>query len=496
MLKENQNIDISNQTESERNDLTDKGINDKKWTANQDKSIRSGRTLKQTTEVPTMLWEAIAKGNEKFILPIASVCGADCVFCFNKYNPMDMDLASGFRDLDDIQQAIELLGGDIPIHLGGESNGVVRQEGEPLLHPRIFEILGMIRKKFITTPICVMTNATQLTEKFVLKLLPFSPISFQISYHSNSQHNWCKILGIRAKKFLIAQGSFPILQKYGLDCQATIVAMPNLVGINDIENTIKYLRPFTPVINIYSPHYTDAANAKSEEFRHNMSYDPIEMSEFLKRMRVKYNSDIDWPLDPLKPINLGGYHSNFMPASIMYNLMQSGWNCPLWLFSEAAWIRGAGKVIEEASPYFPNEHRALCVKNITYGGSITTAGLLMVDDFDKAIEKAFQEDPLLRLKIDTFVVPALPFNRFGQDMVGKNYSLLQDKYGISVSCALQEPNGDFTGETTSTHDQWRPNVPQEHWTAKINPPSHIGNVDSTITKYETGDTPMATRKLA
>ena len=59
MLKENQNIDISNQTESERNDLTDKGINDKKWTANQDKSIRSGRTLKQTSEVGTMLWEII-----------------------------------------------------------------------------------------------------------------------------------------------------------------------------------------------------------------------------------------------------------------------------------------------------------------------------------------------------------------------------------------------------------------------------------------------------
>ena len=46
MLKENQDmdtsapIDISNQTATERNDLTDKGINDKKWTANQDKSIR------------------------------------------------------------------------------------------------------------------------------------------------------------------------------------------------------------------------------------------------------------------------------------------------------------------------------------------------------------------------------------------------------------------------------------------------------------------------
>jgi molybdenum cofactor biosynthesis enzyme MoaA len=479
-------IDISNQTTGERNDLTDKGINDKKWTANQDKSIRSGRTLKQTSEIPTMLWEAIAKGNEKFMLPIASVCGADCVFCFNKYNPMDMDLASGFRDLDDVQQAIELLGGDMPIHLGGESNGVVRQEGEPLLHPKIFEIMGMIRRKHPHTLVHIMTNATQLTEKFILKLLPFQPLSFQISYHSNNQHNWCKILGIRAKKFQIAQNSFPLLQKYGLHCKTTIVAMPNLVGFDDIEGTISYLRQFTDIINIYSPHYTDAANAKDEDFRHRMSYDPIAMSEFLKKMRVKYNSDIDWPLDPLKPINLGGFHSNFMPANIMRNLMQRGWKHPLWLFSEAAWIRGAGKVVDQAAPYFSNEHSALCVKNTTYGGSITTAGLLMVDDYDKAIEKLFNEDFDLRHKIDTFVLPSLPFNRFGQDMVGKNYSLLQDKYGINVSCALQYPDGDFTGEITSTHNQWRP----------VNAPSHIGNVDPTITEYETGDTPMATRKLA
>jgi molybdenum cofactor biosynthesis enzyme MoaA len=480
-------IDISNPTAlTERNVLTDKGINDKKWTANQDKSIRSGRTLKQTSEIPTMLWEAIAKGNEKFILPIASVCGADCVFCFNKYNPMDMDLASGFRDLDDIQQAIELLGGDMPIHLGGESNGVVRQEGEPLLHPKIFEIMGMIRKKHPHTLVHIMTNATQLTEKFILKLLPFSPITFQISYHSNNQHNWCKILGIRAKKFLIAQNSFPLLQKYGIQCKTTIVAMPNLVGFDDIEGTISYLRQFTDIINIYSPHYTDAANAKDEEFRHGMSYDPIEMSEFLKRMRVKYNSNIDWPLDPLKPINLGGFHSNFMPANIMGDLMYRGWKHPLWLLSEAAWIRGAGKVIDEASPYFANEHSALCVKNTTYGGTITTAGLLMVDDYDKAIEKAFNEDFELRHKIDCFVLPALPFNRFGQDMVGKNYSLLQDKYGINVSCALQYPDGDFTGETTSSHDQWRPSKPA----------SHMANVDPSTIEYETGDTPMATRKKA
>jgi len=494
MLKENQSmdtvvpIDISNPTAGERNDLTDKGINDKKWTANQDKSIRSGRTLKQTSEVGTMLWEAIAKGNEKFILPIASVCGADCVFCFNKYNPMDMDLASGFRDLDDIAQAIQLLGGDTPIHLGGESNGVVRQEGEPLLHPRIFDILGMIRNKHPYTLIHVMTNATQLTEKFVQKLLPFTPIAFQISYHSNSQHNWCKILGIRAKKFKIAQESFAILEKYRLNCQATIVAMPNLVGFDDIEGTIRYLRQYTEVINIYSPHYTDAANQQPEpeEFRHKMSYDPIEMSKFLKRMRVIYNTNIDWPLDPLKPINVGGYHSSFMPAGIMNTLHSKGQKHALWLFSEAAWIRGAGKVVMEAAPYFSNKHSVLCVKNRTYGGSITTAGLLMVDDYDKAIEEAFNEDPSLQHKVDCFVLPALPFNRFGQDMLGKNYSLLQDKYGISVSCAQQATSGDFTGETTSTHDQWKP----------VCEPSHMANINPTTTEYTVGDTAMATRKIS
>lgn len=407
------------------------GVNDVAWTKNQNKSIRSGRTLKQTKEIDSMLWEAIAKGNEKYLLPIASVCGADCVFCFNKYNPMDQDLASGFRSLEDVETAIELLDGDAhKIQLGGESNGVVRQEGECLLHPKIFDIMGMIRSRWPNTPITIQTNATQLTEKFFMRLLQFQPIEFQISYHSNSQHNWCKIFGIRAKKFLIAQNAFPLLQKFGIRFAPTIVAMPNYVGYNDIEGTFAYLRQFTSHADVYSPHYTDSANAKGDEFRHKMSYDPIEMSEFLKVMRSRYDMSIDWGLDPQKPINVGGYHSNFVPADIMENLRQSGKKHPLWLFSEAAWIRGAGKVVEEAAPHFPSEHSVVCVKNKTYGGTITTAGLLMVDDYDKAIEETFDADPNLKSKIDCFLLPALPFNRFGEDMLGKNYSILEEKYNI------------------------------------------------------------------
>ena len=66
------------------------GVNDTNWSKRQDKAISSGRSLRDTTEVSGMLWEAIAKGNEKWQLPISSVCGADCVFCCLKYNPMDI----------------------------------------------------------------------------------------------------------------------------------------------------------------------------------------------------------------------------------------------------------------------------------------------------------------------------------------------------------------------------------------------------------------------
>lgn len=413
------------------------GVNDTNWSKRQDKAISSGRSLRDTTEVSGMLWEAIAKGNEKWQLPISSVCGADCVFCCLKYNPMDMNLKSGFRDLDDIKQAICLLDGEQTIQLGGESNGVIRQEGEALLHPKIFEVLEAIRQVHPTTPIWIQTNATQLTEKFLQKLTRFMPVDFQISYHSNNQHNWCKIFGIKAKKFQIAQNAWPLLYQYGFTAQPSLVTMPNLVGYDDVENTIKYLSQFVSVICVWSPHYTNAT-PPYEEFRHEMSYDPNEMSEFLQKMRIKYNVDIDWPLDPNKPINVGGYHSEFMPAVIMEKLLKFGRKAPLWLFSEAAWIRGAGKLIEQSQPFFANHHYATCVKNTTYGGTITCAGLLFVDDYDKAIEKTFEEIPQLRYKVDAFVIPGLPFNKFGEDMTGKKYSVLQEKYDIPVNVVMME----------------------------------------------------------
>ncbi len=411
------------------------GVNDLNWSKRQDKAISSGRALNDTKEISGMLYEAIAKGNEKWQLPISSVCGADCVFCCLKYNPMDMNLKSGFRDLEDIKQAICLLDGKQTIQLGGESNGVVRQEGEALLHPKIFEILRLIRAMHPTCPIWIQTNATQLTEKFLQKMTEFMPIDFQISYHSNNQHNWCKIFGIKAKKFIIAQNAWPLLYQYGFTAQPSLVTMPNLVGYDDVENTIKYLSQFVSVICVWSPHYTDAT-PPYETFRHEMSYDPNEMSEFMTKMRSKYNIDIDWPLDPNKPINTGGYHSEFMPATIMEKLFKQGRKNPLWLFSEAAWIRGAGKLIEQSQPFFANQHTAVSVKNTTYGGTITCAGLLMVDDYDKSIEKTFEEYPQLKYKVDSFVVPGLPFNKFGEDMLGKRYSALQEKYDIPVNVVM------------------------------------------------------------
>ena len=78
------------------------------------------------------------------------------------------------------------------------------------------------------------------------------------------------------------------------------------------------------------------------------------------------------------------------------------------------------------------------MKITTYGGTITCAGLLFVDDYDKAIEKTFEEIPQLRYEVDTFVIPGLPFNKFGEDMTGKKYSVLQEKYDIPIDIVMMD----------------------------------------------------------
>tara|TARA_B100000959_G_scaffold246764_1_gene272548 strand:+ start:76 stop:1263 length:1188 start_codon:yes stop_codon:yes gene_type:complete len=367
------------------------------------KQPRVDLQLENNMGVSKYMYETIAGGYDNY-LPISSVCDAQCFFCSNEMNPFEI-LREKFRDMDDIKRGIALLSPTAPdVRIGDSLPGRI-SEGEGLLHPKIFEVLELIRKKCPHSVIQVTTNGTRLTEEMCQKLLPYLPMKFTISYQSHDKANWCKIFDSPERKFDVVSKCWALLRQYGFDAEANMTPMPSMVGYEDIENTIKFLSDYVNYLYIFAPGYSRLV---PPEIRKSLEYDTDEMSNFFVDMRKKYSMDIDWPLDPVRPLDQSQFGSFFQLMLSTYN---QNFKNPLWLFSEAAFGKGK-KIVEDNLPLVPNNHYVTCVKNKTYGGNIVAAGLLQISDFDKAIENAKKRTN----DIDLLLMPKAPFDRFGNDL--------------------------------------------------------------------------------
>lgn len=365
------------------------------------------------------MYETVAIGATNQ-LPISSVCNARCMFCSNEMNPFKIHRI-GFRPLDDVKKGIALLDPNTAeIRLGDSLPGRI-SEGEALLHPELITILKLIRDKIPNNVIQINTNGTMLTKELIEALVPFKPMNFTISYHSDIPEHWCRIFSLGKDKYDIARNSFFLLKKNEFNVEATLVPLPAMVGYDDIENTIKNLRCYTSNISIYAPGYSRLI---TPELKKLMAVDYCELSRFLTAMRKKYKLFLDFFTDPLQPLD-------FYPHEFMSRSFQGKFKNVLWLFSEAAYGRNK-KILEAYEPYVPNNHYAVKVINKTYGGNICVAGLLMTSDFDRAIFRALKNFEKKNVKLDLLIIPRIAFDRYGDDLKGDNYSSLTEKYKIPV----------------------------------------------------------------
>ena len=194
------------------------------------------------TTLSTFMSETLALGPDGANqLPISSVCNARCIFCSNTMNPFPIHRL-GFRPLDDVQQGIALLDPQADeIRLGDSLPGRI-SEGEALLHPDLLAILQMVRDRAPRSAIQISTNGSLLTQRLVEQLLPFRPMKFTISYHSDNAENWQRIFNRGAKHHAVARESFRLLREHGFHLDGALVPLPALVGYADIEQTIRALK--------------------------------------------------------------------------------------------------------------------------------------------------------------------------------------------------------------------------------------------------------------
>jgi len=354
-------------------------------------------------------WLASNRYNNQ--LPISAVCNSRCLFCSNKLNPFPV--ATGmFRDVEDIKFQLSLMPlHQNPVRMSDSLPGRIA-EGEAFLHPRFFDILKLVRRKYPTNTLCFTTNGTMLDEAFLKELAKFRPVEVTVSLHSTQPALWARIFGKSEKEAATAIRSVKLMAERRLDLIGTVVPLPKVCGWDDIARTYAYLAESgAKSMILYWPGWT--VQTPPEVVR-DMEWPMDEGMDFAERMRTAHKAPLVSFPDMRAPLRLP--FKTILKNTLKGNLvtMCGPYRSVLWLVSEAAYARMEEQVPSQArEASITNNHRFAAVKNRSYGGNIICGGLLMVDDFVAAGREALGRWP----DTDLVLVPKIPFDNLYQDLM-------------------------------------------------------------------------------
>ena len=354
--------------------------------------------------------EWLAGGQPSNQLPISAVCNSHCLFCSNHLNPFPV--AGGFfRDIEDIKlQLCAMSANDDPIRMSDSLPGRI-SEGEALLHPRLLEILEIVRRKFFYNTLCFTTNASMLDSTFLKKLSSFRPIEINISLHSLEPALWARIFGQDIRRAETAISSLPLIHAHKVDLIGTIVPLPKICGWDGIERTYAHLvSQGAKSMIFYWPGHTKRTQPGVVA---DLECSLAEFTDFSEQMKTAYPVPLIAHPDMVSPLSL---RVEVVVAKTLKGNPKNGggaYRKVVWLSSAAAFCR-LESLVKEKTASAPNFHQVEVVENGTYGGNIMAAGLLMAEDFIRAGRKALEQWP----DADLFLVPRVPFDSLLHDLEG------------------------------------------------------------------------------
>jgi len=375
--------------------------------------------------------EWLAGGQPSNQLPISAVCNNHCLFCSNQLNPFPV--AGGFfRDMEDIKlQLCAMSANDDPIRMSDSLPGRI-SEGEALLHPRLFEILEMVRRKFFYNTLCFTTNASMLDSVFLKKLSAYRPIEINVSLHSMEPALWARIFGQDTRRAEIAISSLPLIRSHKIDLIGTIVPLPKICGWDGLERTYAHFVALgASSMILYWPGHTKRTRP---EIVADLECSLAEFTDFAERMKTAYGVPLIPHPDMISPL---GVRVETIAAKTLKGNPKNGGSAyrkVVWLSSAAAFCR-LESLVKEKTRSVPNFHQVEPVENGTYGGNILAAGLLMVEDFIRVGKKALEQWPDAEL----FLVPREPFDSLLRDLQGTPAYMIAEDLGRPVW--LVDPHG-------------------------------------------------------
>lgn len=219
------------------------------------------------------------------ILPLTSACNVKCVFCSHHQNPAGVQVYGiGHRSLADVAMTLEFIDPTRKIVIGESVTRIM--EGEPFLHPEVETILRSIRERFPETPIQITTNGILLSDRILDLLEELGKIELYISLNSATPEGREQLMGDRGDEVRRAVSQ---LRGRGIPFQGSIVAMPWMVGWDDLEATVRFLDEHgAETIRIFMPGYTDKA---PEELRFDAEL-PQQLAHWAREMQSRYRTPL------------------------------------------------------------------------------------------------------------------------------------------------------------------------------------------------------------
>lgn len=177
-------------------------------------------------------------------------CKQACRFCYVDRGLSAIKYPHNWcRKLDDIDKVLE----DFD-EKSGKSHPILRfamMDWEPTEHPQFFEILNHLGKKAPQQQIPIVTHGGALTEELLSKIADNEVLKknvlFQVSLNSANVFYRSRLMpGAKPSEHKNAIKSIELMDRMGINFDVSLVAATNILPMEDIINTIKYVDNFKP----------------------------------------------------------------------------------------------------------------------------------------------------------------------------------------------------------------------------------------------------------
>ncbi|TDO86131.1 4Fe-4S single cluster protein [Halanaerobium saccharolyticum] len=196
--------------------------------------------MKTSRSREEILFKTVKEDN---ILPITSICKLNCIFCSHKNNPPQVETYSfGHLDLDLIKTMIEFLDPEQPVFIGESASKII--EGEPFVHPDIYQILKYLRQRWPEIEIKITTSGSFLELNQIERLKSLNPLELNISLNAPAPEERVFLMNDSRPDNVFKV--ITRLREFNIDFEASIVSMHQLQGFEYLSRTFDFLENYSP----------------------------------------------------------------------------------------------------------------------------------------------------------------------------------------------------------------------------------------------------------